>query len=177
MATHPFKVPHLDRLNLQTSRLDLVPINREHAASMFSVLIEPALYEFIGPPPGDIEALARKYERWETRTSPDGSEMWLNWVLRLRASGELIGHVQAGLDLVQDAGADVAWIVGSLWQKRGYATEAVKTMVDWLLELEVPQIQASINPDNVASIKVAERAGLVRTNESSGSELIWKLCL
>jgi RimJ/RimL family protein N-acetyltransferase len=177
MATLPLKVPHLDRLNLQTSRLDLVPINREHAASMFSVLIDPALYEFTGgSPPVDIETLALKYEYWESRTSPDGSELWLNWVIRLRDSGKLIGHVQAGLDLTHADGADVAWIVGSRWQKHGYATEAAKRVVDWVLELEVPEIRASINPENTASIKVAERAGLVRTNEFSRSELIWKLC-
>jgi RimJ/RimL family protein N-acetyltransferase len=174
MATNFSEKWRLDRLDLQTSRLDLVPINREHAIGMFNVLNDPALYEFTGgSPPLDVEALARQYENWETRISPDGSELWFNWVVRLRTSGEPIGHVQAG---VGPGHADVAWLLGSRWQKQGYATEAAKIILEWLLKLGVSEIRASINTSHMASIKVAERAGLVRTSESSGSELIWKFC-
>jgi hypothetical protein len=40
-------VPTTDRLVIRTARLDLLPINREHAAEMFTVLAELRLYEFV----------------------------------------------------------------------------------------------------------------------------------
>jgi RimJ/RimL family protein N-acetyltransferase len=157
---------------LGTGRLELLPIKREHAAHMFPMMNEPALYEFTGgSPPVDVESLARLYESWERRTSPDGTEHWFNWVLRLRSSDELVGLVQAG---VSPDRATVAWIVGSSWQRQGYAKEAATAVRDWLVQLGVREIRASINPAHTASIKVAEHLGLKQTLENSGDECVWK---
>jgi RimJ/RimL family protein N-acetyltransferase len=91
-------------------------------------------------------------------------------VLRERQSSELIGHAQAGVTSVR---ADIAWTVGLRWQNCGYASEAARMIVEWLRSLGVPEIRASINPNHLASIKVAERAGLHRTNKFSGQEVVW----
>lgn len=143
---------------------------------MFNMLREPALYVFTGGlPPKNIARLARRYEAWERRRSPDGSELWFNWVLRLRQRTELVGYVQATVahdDDFASGHADIAWVVGSSWQHRSYATEAAQVMVEWL---GVCEIRASINPAHAASIRVAENVGLGRTEERSGNELLWKL--
>ncbi|PYS55573.1 MAG: hypothetical protein DMG13_03490 [Acidobacteria bacterium] len=60
------------------------------------------------------------------------------------------------------------------WQRRGYATEAAKAVVDLLVRSGVREIRASINPAHGASIAVAERLGLQRTAEIADGELIWK---
>ena len=139
---------------------------------MFQVLNDPRLYEFMGgSPPLDVESLSVIYESWEPRTSPDGSELWFNWTMRLRSTDELIGHVQAG---VSPHHAALAWIVGSSWQNQGYATEAAKAVQGLVLQLDVREIRASINPAHAASIRVAERLGLQPTAERSGAERIWK---
>lgn len=165
-------VPAADALVLRTKRLELLPINRTYAAEMFNVLCDPALYLFTsGLPPADVLALARRYEFWEHRVSPDHSELWLNWALRLREENALIGHMQAG---VLPDHADVAWFLGVRWQHRGYATEAAEAILDWLLQLGIREIRASINPAHLASIRVAERLGLRRTTDFSDNELIWK---
>jgi RimJ/RimL family protein N-acetyltransferase len=165
-------MPNTEVLALRTERLDLVPINREHAPAMFEVLNDPTLYSFTsGSPPSDVETLAHQYKFWENRRSPDGAQLWFNWVLRLRTQDELIGHLQAG---VLPDHADIAWTVGSKWQHRGYATEAARVVLAWLLQLKVREIRASINSDHAASIRVAERLGLCRSTELSGTELIWK---
>lgn len=160
-------------VRLSTPRLDLLPIDRSHASAMFSILDDPALHEFTGGnPPEDVDALSRLYEWWEQRRSPDGSELWLNWVLWDRELDELVGHLQAG---VGPAFAAVAWVVGRRWQGRGYASEAATELVTWLLSVGVKDIRASIHPDHVASIRVAERAGLCRTDLGDDGEVIWRL--
>jgi RimJ/RimL family protein N-acetyltransferase len=157
---------------MRTERLDLVPITREHAPAMFEVLKDPALYEYVSSsPPADVAALTRQYEFWEGRRSPDRSELWLNWAIRLNDRQQLIGHLQAG---VLPDHAVVAWFLGVPWQHHGYATEAAKAVVDLLLGLGLREIRASINPNHAASISIAERLGMRRTNEFFDGELIWK---
>ena len=139
---------------------------------MFEVLKDPALYEYIsGSPPVDVAALTRQYEFWEGRRSPDRSELWLNWAIILNARQQLIGHLQAG---VLPDHADMAWFLGAPWQQHGYATEAAHAVVDLLLALGLREIRASIHPNHAASIRVAERLGMRRTNELFNGERIWK---
>ena len=165
-------IPESDGLTLETERLDLIPITREHAPEMFEVFNDSRLYEFTeGAPPADVESLARLYEYWERRISPDGSELWLNWAVRLKATDQWIGHVQAGVEVNH---ANMAWVLGSAWQRQGYATEAARVVLDWLIQLGVGEVRASIHPAHIASIKIAERLGLQRTAETSGIERIWK---
>src|SRR3569832_2455 len=64
------------------------------AEAMFDVLSDPAFYEYENVPPTSAEALRARFTRRESRVSPDGSQQWLNWVVRLR-TGELAGYVQA----------------------------------------------------------------------------------
>jgi RimJ/RimL family protein N-acetyltransferase len=171
----PNGLPHLPdaaALTLRTNRLDLIPITQALAPEMFQVLNDSALYKYVtGSPPADAVALARQYELWESRRSPDESELWLNWALRQKGNMQLIGHLQAG---VLADHADMAWVLGVRWQNLGYATEAAKAVLDLLLRLGVPEIRASINPNHTASIRVAERLGLRETNEFNDTEVIWK---
>lgn len=166
-------LPSPESLPIATARLDLVPLTHEHAAEMFEILKDPLLYEFTGEtPPSDVETLTRRYEFWEQRRSPDGLQLWLNWVMRERESRALIGHAQA---TVAAGYTEIAWVVGASRRNRGYASEAAAGVVKWLLGLGVSEIRASIHPEHLASIRVAERAGLKRTDVIAGGEVIWRL--
>jgi RimJ/RimL family protein N-acetyltransferase len=157
---------------MRTDRLGLVPITREHAIEMFQVLSDPVLYEYVsGSPPVDVASLTRQYEVWEGRRSPDRSELWLNWAIRLNPRQQLVGHLQAG---VLPDHAYLAWILGVPWQQHGYATEAASAVIDMLLRLGLREIRASIHPNHAASIRVAERLGMRRTDEPFNGERIWK---
>jgi len=166
-------LPSPGALCIATARLDLVPLTREHATEMFEILKDPLLYEFTGDtPPANVETLTRRYEFWEKHNSPDGSQLWLNWAVRERQGGALIGHAQA---TVAVAYTEVAWVIGTSRQNRGYASEAAIGVVKWLLGFGVCEIRASIHPEHEASIKVAERAGLMRTDVVANGEVVWKL--
>jgi RimJ/RimL family protein N-acetyltransferase len=168
-------LPGDEALVLRSERLDLLPIRRGHARAMIALLRDPALHRFTGElPPADEASLARQYAFWESRRSPDGSELWLNWVVRLREKDELIGHVQAS---VAADHAYLAWTIGSAWQRRGYATEASAAVVALLRELGVRELRASIHPAHAASIRVAERLGLSPSERVSGAERVFTAVL
>ncbi|CAM5599631.1 hypothetical protein STENM327S_02941 [Streptomyces tendae] len=110
---------------IRTDRLTLLPLRVEHADEMAVVLSDPGLYAIIGGAPDTAQALRARYERW-VAGSPDPAESWCNWVIRLRDETCLTGTVQATVTTDdRGAAAEIAWVVGTPWQRRGIATEAV----------------------------------------------------
>ncbi|MFF3172622.1 GNAT family N-acetyltransferase [Streptomyces sp. NPDC057900] len=157
-----------------TPRLDALPLRVAHADEMAAVLSDPALHTFTGGAPQDAEALRARYVR-QTAGSPDPAERWSNWVLSVRGDGRLVGYVQATVD-VAGARAEIAWVIGTGWQGRGYAKEAAAGLVAHLLDGgAVRTVVAHIHPDHAASVAVAASAGLVRTDEWEDGEVRWRL--
>ena len=107
----------------------LEPQVAAHAAEMFPLLQDPRIYEYENEPPESEEWLRERFARLETRSSRDGTEHWLNWVVRI-ATGEAIGYVQA---TVEPGGRSfVAYVLASRWWGQGLASEAVRAMMDEL---------------------------------------------
>ncbi|MFH9738967.1 GNAT family N-acetyltransferase [Streptomyces roseolus] len=151
-------------------RLELVPLEVGHAEEMAAVLNDPALHAFIGGAPESLEELRARYVRWEAG-APEPETTWCNWVVRVQEDGRLVGTVQA---TVTGDGAEVAWVVGTAWQGRGYASEAARALVGWLREQGVRSVAAHVHPEHAASAAVARAAGLVRTDVVHDGEVRWE---
>lgn len=157
---------------ISTNRLELAPLVIEHAKELFTVLSDVSLYEYTRDvPPASLIELRIRYARLESRQSPDGSEVWLNWTLFENSTGMSIGYVQA---TVNSKHADIAWVVGTLWQRRGFATEAAQALIIWLRSAGVVHIRAIINPTHAASQHVARNVGLSRTLLTIEGEEVWE---
>lgn len=148
---------------LATARLTLEPQVTAHADAMFAVLSDPAIYTYENAPPASLAWLRERYARLESRTSPDGSERWLNWVLRT-ADGTAIGYVQA---TVRGDGADVAYEMGSAWWGRGLAHEAVAAMLGELAgTCGVRRFGAVAKRANVRSRALLARLGFAEASRA-----------
>lgn len=159
---------------IQTARLDLVPLRADDADEMVGVLADAALYAFTGGSPPDLANLRDRYDRLLRGWSANGMEQWFNWIVRLRSTGEAIGFVQA---TVRDAVsvAEIAWLIGTTWQRRGYAAEAASSLVGWLETVGVREIVAHVHPRHAASAGVATRAGLTPTGAlDADGEQLWR---
>jgi RimJ/RimL family protein N-acetyltransferase len=160
---------------LEGDRLVLEPLRVAHADEMAAVLDDPALHTFIGGEPATHEQLRSRYANQVVGHSADGSQRWLNWVARDRASGAAVGYVQATVTGPADRlGADVAWVVAVPHQRRGYAREAAKLMTDWLRDQGVDVVTAHVHPDHCASISVADWLGLRPTDTIVDGEVRWQ---
>lgn len=153
---------------LRTARLDLEPLTVEHAGEMVGVLADPALYVVTGGEPPSLDDLRERYRRQTAGASPDGSETWHNWVMRLRSTGEAVGFVQA---TVTGDVAELAWVVGTAYQGQGYAAEAAAAARDAMGP--AGEVRACIAPGHTASERVARRLGLVATEETVEGETVW----
>lgn len=163
----------MDIGTIRTTRLDLLPLQVSHAAEMAVVLSDPALHTFIGGSPSTAEALRQRYERL-VAGSPDPAVSWCNWVLRETSESRLVGTVQA---TVAGPTAEIAWVVGTPWQGRGYASEAARALVDHLSGRSLHTVIAHIHPDHLASAAVARAAGLAPTAEMQDGEVRWRRSL
>ncbi len=164
--------PRVPTEPVRTARLDLLPLRVEHAEEMAVVLSDPALHTFIGGTPLPLADLRARYARL-VAGSPDPAVSWCNWVLRLRAESCLIGTVQATVS--EEDGAEIAWVVGTPWQGRGFASEAARGLVAWLGRRPVRTVVAHIHPGHHASAAVATAAGLTPTDEEQDGETRWRL--
>ena len=160
--------------SIATDRLDLVPLRVADSGEMVAVLADPALYAFVGGTPPRRVDLVRRFRAQVAGRSPDGREAWHNWIVRERASGAATGFVQATIVVEGRASAEIAWMIGTPWQGRGFATESARALVAWLEARGVRSIVAHIHPDHAASAAVAERAGLAPTDEVVEGERVWR---
>jgi len=166
---------------LRSGRLVLEPLRPEHAGDLFPVLDDPRLHTFTGGAPDTREELRARVARQAAGVSPDGRRGWLNWVLRRREGGDVVGTVQATLTRVADGPAEspgalqaeLAWVVGSEHQGHGYATEAAEAVVCWLAGCGVVRRCAHVHPDHVASAAVARRLGLRPSDRFVDGERLW----
>lgn len=141
----------------------LEPRTMAHAEELFPVLAEPALYEFIDEaPPESVAALRQKLARSESRRSPDGSEHWLNWVVR-DESRNIAGYVQA--TVAANLETNLAYAIGSAFWGRGIASEAVAQMLQLVsAEHAVKQFFVVADRRNEKSIRLAKRLGLAEAS-------------
>jgi RimJ/RimL family protein N-acetyltransferase len=158
---------------LVTERLVLDPLGIADAAEMTAVLSDPELYEFTGGEPPSRGQLEARYARWVAGKSADGAERWHNWVVRRLGDGVAVGTVQATV-YVERSMADIAWMIGRPWEGQGFASEAARALVGWLVDTGLEAITAHVHPENLASAEVARRAGLLATDELVDGEVVWR---
>jgi [ribosomal protein S5]-alanine N-acetyltransferase len=142
---------------IRTSRLTLEPQVAAHAEEMFRVLSDAAIYEYENEPPASVEWLRERFTKLESRCSSDGTQQWLNWVVRLPSS-ELIGYVQA--TVFPNSRAAIAYVLSSKLWSNGFASEAVRAMVGELVtHYDVHSLSAVLKQENLRSLRLLQRLG------------------
>lgn len=149
---------------LRTDRLLIEPQLKNHAEQMFVIMQDEKIYKYIPTnPPKDINELKARYEKLETRLSPDRSEVWLNWALRQRFDNSLIGRFEA--TVCENHIAYIAYELSSNYWGKGFAYEASEKIIEVLAsEYQVAKIKANVDTRNNSSIKLLEKLKFQKIN-------------
>lgn len=150
-------------VELVTATLTLRTLEPSDAPALFAMSQERGMREWL---PDQVYAdqaealeVVRQFGASDRPPDPRAAPV----VLGVCASGQLIGHV--GLSRARDV-IEIGYAIADAHQGRGYATEAVRTMTAWGLEVcALASIDGIVAADNVASCRVLERAGFAIVEE------------
>jgi ribosomal-protein-alanine N-acetyltransferase len=96
------------------------------------------------------------------------------WTIIERESRTVVGDVGFRGPPDRSGAVEIGYSVVPGRRKRGYATEAARAVVEWALDQPaVSVVLAGCDADNVASIRILETIGFVRTGETGG-QIRWR---
>ncbi len=173
------------RLELQTARLMLIPTPLEVIKTRleqpnFSALVPVAgsslLIRFPHEWPGDALAIFPMMLR-HLEANPLEPE-W-GGIMIERASSTAIGQMGCKRPPNSNGEVEIGYGVNPAFQGRGYASELVTAFATWLLERKsVACVRAETVMDNLASMRVLEKSGFVRTgtrdDPEDGALILWE---
>jgi RimJ/RimL family protein N-acetyltransferase len=147
-------------------RLLFEPLQALHAAELFERLSDPRVWEFIGENPyPSVAAVADHFDHMAAGPpARHGHERWINYAVRSRAQGILLGTLQATIVARR---AEVAFLFGPQYWGRGYAAEAMTAFQEHLRHsAPIEEFWATTDPRNLRSIKLLGRLGYIEKSTS-----------
>ncbi len=147
-------------VELRTERLILRRYRPEDADDLYHYLgTDPAMYEYSGWNPWATLELAQE----TVRRFIDGydDEHVYSWIMDI---GDVIVGTIGAYDYMDDH-IEIGFSVVKGWQGRGLATEAMKKVLEYLIENEgIPRVTAWCTAENIGSKRVLEKAGMQFVN-------------
>lgn len=150
----------------RTERLLLRPRTMAHLESCLSMDRDPQVTRFIPGPWSDPQrhrafVIARITARW-----PQGLGYWA--VQHIREPPRFLGWVLLLPADEMEVEVEIGWRFTRTGWGHGYATEAARPVLDHAFQtVGLRQVVADIDPENIASIRVAEKLGLQFIGETT----------
>jgi RimJ/RimL family protein N-acetyltransferase len=154
------RLPYTPDLPVRTERLEL----REFRESDYDALLpfhsDPDNVLYVPFPPRTPEDMRVALDRKLSGTSvaADGDHLDLAAVLH---DGTLVGDLVVFLHSVDNGNVEVGWIFDPAHGGQGYATEAVRALLDLVFsDLQARRAVARVDERNTPSIRLCERIGM-----------------
>jgi RimJ/RimL family protein N-acetyltransferase len=145
---------------LADDTIRLEPLDDRHVSDFEGLLQDPEVVRNTrvpsNPPPGFAGTWLNRYvEGWR-----DGTRAGF---AILGEQGDFLGFV-AIVDMnLDERQGEIGYVVARAARGRGVAGRALGLITDWALDgLGLERVELHIDPENIASIRVAERSGYVR---------------
>lgn len=142
---------------LHTPRLMLRPIIDADASGLHTAYGDPEAMRFWDSLPSRDTAETAARIRQSLSADPTWHAMY---AVLLRDSGTFIGAVNYHLRQPWNRRFAIGWILARHWWGQGFAAEAATALLDHgFAALETHRVEAHIEPDNTASIRLATHLG------------------
>jgi RimJ/RimL family protein N-acetyltransferase len=148
-------------LPLRTERLLLRQFDADDLEPLLVFHADPEAVRYVPFPPRDRAAVATILERKVTSTGFAAEGDLIELAVTLAGSGTLVGDVLLALRSVEHQTVEVGYIFAPGQSGRGYATEAVRALLDLAFGgLGARRVTARVDARNVRSRALLERLGL-----------------
>jgi RimJ/RimL family protein N-acetyltransferase len=151
--------------SIRTTRLEMVPLSAEAIEALLEgnpdrlrTLTGAEFPQPITPPPYMAESLPVVLSR--LRQHPSESEWW-NWLVVSRETRQALGSIALGGQPDTSGAVLIGYAMYPGLEGRGYATEAVRALVEWVFDQpEVKTVRALAPVWNTPAVHVAEKVGM-----------------
>jgi len=145
-------------MQFETPRLRIDALRSDDAEAFFAYRADPVVMRYQGWFPATLD-MARSFIDDQSRLTP-GAPGWTQRALRL-SDGTLIGDLGVCLPEDPEGSAEFGISLAPARQGRGYASEALRALFDWLFgERDMRRIVASVDPRNDGSMAMLGRLGM-----------------
>jgi RimJ/RimL family protein N-acetyltransferase len=145
---------------LETNRLLLRRLVPEDLDDLWALYCNPAITKYIPDAPRSRQETLDELE-WHMNGHPKFPELGL-WATIYKESGKLIGRcglLPWTIDGRQEV--EVAYTIAQEFWGQGLATEAAQAILEYgFTILRLPRLVCLIDPDNIASQRVADKIGM-----------------
>jgi RimJ/RimL family protein N-acetyltransferase len=156
---------------IQTKRLLLRELTLLDAATMYSYRKDPEVMRYQTWHPAseqEVEAFIKRINRIGFGVA----DTWFQMGIYLKDTQELIGDVGIHFLPAENSQAEIGFTVSPKHQRKGYASEAVGHLLDYLFKnLRKHRVVASVDPRNLSSTKLLEGLGMHK--EGHFRQSIW----
>jgi RimJ/RimL family protein N-acetyltransferase len=138
--------------------LIITELQPDDALRLFTPFCDRELYTYIpGKVPASAEELRARFERICIGHSPDGNEVWRNWVASAKTTGECCGYFQA---TIIGTDAMLAYFTFMPYQRQGLAKEGINAIIKYLSEnFPIQKFVLEMDTRNLPSTRLAESLG------------------
>jgi RimJ/RimL family protein N-acetyltransferase len=145
----------------ETKRLIIRPVTLNDRIEIFEYRRNKEINKYQGWIPEtieDVEVFIGKIAK-----KIDEPMTWFQFAIIEKATEKIIGDVGIQFFDNENRQVEIGCTLNQDFQNKGYATETIKRIVDYLFgELNKQKVIASIDPDNKSSIRLVERIGFRR---------------
>lgn len=152
-------------MKLSSERVELIPFTADGIdallagdGSRLKAITGVSFPSPLRPPPliEDVLPLVRD----QLRADPE-SLGWWTWLTVDKATKQVTGALGFGGPPDEEGGVMIGYATYPGADRRGYASEATRLLIDWALaQPGVTRVCASIPPDNIPARRVAEKVGM-----------------
>lgn len=145
-------------LTLETERLILRPMRRSDVAAIVALAGDEAVATKTASIPYPLTS--REAESWLDRHLRSGDDREVVFAIEHKRDRAFLGAIGL-LNTGTREPAPMGYWLGRPYWNQGYMTEAIQRLLDYAFtELNVMTVRAAAYPDNPASMRVQEKAGM-----------------
>ena len=160
---------------LKTERLLLRRSEPEDAGTISAYRSDPNVHRWQGWERTDPDGIRAEIEEMADR-APGEPGGWVQFTVEEREGGRIVGDVGFAVADGEPNVIKVGYTISPQFQGRGYATEAIRALVNYSFEaLGAEIVRAHASAENASSIRVAEKVGmrLIERVEYREGDEVW----
>ncbi|QRG70270.1 GNAT family N-acetyltransferase [Brevibacillus choshinensis] len=142
-----------------SARLTFTKVTLDDWELIRSVYSNPTLMKHIGSTMSD-EDIRKNFEKELAPWSMESTH-WLTWIIREASTGTEVGLISICTRNREKPTAEVGFILQEAYTGKGYATEAIKAILDFAADtFGFQKFTAVCSEEHIASRRVLEKAGM-----------------